>query len=187
MKDDSETFPRGFLFGTASSAYQCEGGNSWSDWAVAEAAEGRTAAPRGRKLAEACGEAADFWNRYRSDFVLAREVGSGIHRISIEWSRVVPSPDTLNREALLRYRDMVLAMRERGIEPMVCLHHFTLPAWIAKRGGLLSRRLVLAEFGRFVRSVIDVLGNSVSWWVTVNEPGILATCSYLAGTFPPFT
>lgn len=185
MDETHASFPPGFLWGTASSAYQTEGGNEWSDWYAEEQKD--LPRPEGRRrFAETSGRATDFWNRYEEDLDIARALGVGIHRISIEWGRVMPVPGRPDGEVLKRYRRVLLAMRQRGIEPMVCLHHFTLPAWLAGRGGLLARKETLGAFESYVRLVVETLGDLATRWVTINEPGILASCGYLVGNFPPF-
>jgi beta-glucosidase len=79
---------------------------------------------------------------------------------------------------------MLSALRGAGIEPMVTLHHFTLPQWLADRGGILSGEFP-SRFASFARVVAGALGDACNLWVTVNEPNVLAAHSYLLGAWPP--
>src|SRR5574342_539878 len=120
-------FPRGFLWGTATAAHQVEGNNTNNQWWQWEE-QGHT---KGRS-----GLACDWWGgRWREDFDRAAEGGQNAHRLSVEWSRIQPTPDTWDEDALERYRSMLRGLRERGMTPMVTLHHFTDPLWFYERNG----------------------------------------------------
>lgn len=111
-------FPKNFLWGAATSSHQVEGGNSGNDWWAWEAAG---------KVSEPSGAAADHYNRYRHDFDLAKELRHNAHRFSLEWWRIEPEEGKFSAEGIAHYRDVLLALRERGIEPVVTIHHYTLP------------------------------------------------------------
>ncbi|HEY5983361.1 MAG TPA: family 1 glycosylhydrolase, partial [Anaerolineales bacterium] len=112
-------FTRNFLWGTATSAYQVEGANTNNQWHAWEQA-GRT-----RDLS---GLACDWWGgRWQEDFDRARQAHQNAHRLSVEWSRIQPAPDVWDEAALEQYRTMLRGLRERGLTPMVTLHHFTDP------------------------------------------------------------
>ena len=88
-------FPRGFLWGTATAAYQVEGNNPNSNWYAWEQEPGRII--HGDKAGLAC----DWWNgRWREDFHRAAEAAQNAHRMSIEWSRIQPSPDRWDEDAI---------------------------------------------------------------------------------------
>ena len=130
-------FPKGFLWGTASSAYQTEGNNkncNWY-WYFEEHADLKKPDFK-RRLKEPCGTACDFWNRYQDDFDSAEAMGIQIHRLSIEWSRVFPTEDHIDKAALAHYKEMLQNLKSRNIKIMLCLHHFTFPQWISESGGL---------------------------------------------------
>ncbi|MEW5783978.1 MAG: family 1 glycosylhydrolase [Bacillota bacterium] len=115
-------FPDDFFWGTAASAYQVEGNNRHTDWFAMEAAEQRKP-PAKRRIKEPCGAACDHWRRYAEDYDLARQLGVQVHRLSVDWARVCPSRDELDEGALEHYREMLLALRSRGIKVMLCLSH----------------------------------------------------------------
>jgi len=170
-------FPAGFLWGTATSAHQVEGGNTnqWSEW---ERQLGHIW--RGQRSGDAC----NWWRDAEADFDRAAALGQNAHRLSIEWSRIEPSEGTFDQHALERYRQMLRGLRQRGIEPMVTLHHFTDPLWLANDGGWLDARTP-ARFARFAEHAVRALGDLCSLWCTINEPVICATQGYLNGEFPP--
>jgi beta-glucosidase len=106
------------------------------------------------------------------------------YRMSVEWARIEPRPGRFDAQALDTYRQMLGALRDAGIEPMVTLHHFTLPEWLAERGGVLADEFP-ARLARFARAAIDALGDLCALWITINEPNVLAAHAYLLGVWPP--
>jgi beta-glucosidase len=113
-------FPRGFLWGTATAAHQVEGNNTNNNWWTWEQQEGRIL--HGHKSGLAC----DWWGgRWKEDLDRAVETGQNAHRFSIEWSRIQPTPDRWDEEALDRYRAILRGMLDRGLTPMVTLGRTT--------------------------------------------------------------
>ena len=171
-------FPASFLFGTATSATQIEGGCTTSDWFEFARQPGRVKG--GDRPDVAC----DAWRRWEGDVALQKSLGLGAHRMSIEWARIEPREGEIDRAVLDRYREMIGALRDAGIEPMVTLHHFTLPAWLAARGGVLAAGFA-ERLARFARVVVGALGDVCRRWITINEPNVLAAQAYLLGVWPP--
>ncbi len=175
-----------FFWGAATSAHQVEGGmaNDWSKW---EYSHDRLADLKARNLNPdnfISGRAADHYRRFEEDFTLAASLGHNAHRFSIEWSRIEPIEGVFNEAALNHYRDVILALRRRGLEPFVTLWHFTLPRWLAKKGGWLHRQSP-EYFARYSAKVAAALGDIVTYWITINEPEIYAKNAYLFGIWPP--
>ncbi len=175
---DLPRFPSEFLFGTATSATQIEGGCTTSDWHEFARRPGRI------KNGDTPDRACEAWERFEEDVVLQVSLGLGTHRMSIEWARIEPREGEIDRAALDRYRGMLGALRDARIEPMVTLHHFTLPTWLAARGGVLAKGFP-DRLARFARVSAEALGDLCSLWVTINEPNVLAAGSYLLGEWPP--
>lgn len=173
--DSTFRFPHGFMLGAATSAHQVEGYCHDNDWWAWEASG---------QVAERSGEACDHYRRFREDFDLSHELGHNTHRFSLEWSRIEPAPGRFNDEALRHYREVLIALRERGMEPIVTLHHFTLPTWLAAIGGWRNPASV-AFFERFVRVAIYACGDLASWWITINEPLGYVFKAYVSGQWPP--
>lgn len=173
-------FPDGFLWGTATAAHQVEGDNTGSDWWEWEHR-------RGSPVAEPSGSAIEHYARYRDDVALIASLGFGLYRFSVEWARVEPEEGRFDSEAFRHYRAVVAAVRSNGMIPMVTLHHFTVPRWLAARGGFLAPDAP-SLFERYCRAVATALEDEVDWYCTINEPGVLALGGYLAAFgWPPGT
>jgi len=168
-------FPKDFLWGAALSAYQAEGNNVNSDWWDWEKSQG---------VKEPSGEACRHYQLYKEDFDLAKQLNHNCHRLSIEWSRIQPEENEFSSLEMEHYKDVILSLRERSIEPIVTLHHFTNPLWFAKLGGWRSEKSI-AYFLSYVKYVVEALSDKVSFWVTINEPMVYTYYSYIIGEWPP--
>jgi beta-glucosidase len=168
-------FPEGFLWGAATSSHQVEGNNRWNDWWDYEASG---------RLPYRSGDACRHYELYTRDFDMAQSWGHRAHRFSIEWSRIEPEEGRWDEEAVAHYRDVIQALRQRGLEPVVTLHHFSNPSWFLRKGGWLCRSSVRV-FDRYVRYVAQALGTEVRYWITINEPTVYAKHGYVLGDWPP--
>ena len=168
-------FPPGFLWGSATSAHQVEGNNIHSDWWAWEQAG---------RVKDRSGLACDHYRRFAEDFDLAESLGHTAHRCSIEWARVEPAEGQWDDEALAHYGDVVRALRQRRLEPIVTLHHFTSPQWFVAQGGWLNASSV-DRFARYVRKVVEAIGPSVRYWISINEPLVYVRMHYVQGVGPP--
>ena len=174
----SLTFPSSFLWGTATASHQVEGGNANNDWWNWEQSPGHIR--DGTRSGLAC----DHYRRFREDFDLLADLHQNAHRLSLEWSRIEPRPGEFDPAAMRHYRDVLEYLRRRNVEPVVTLHHFSNPIWLAERGGWENAEVV-DRFGRYVAEVVSAFGDLVRYWVTINEPVIYAGMGYLAGAWPP--
>src|SRR5262245_50948840 len=170
-------FLAGFLWGAATSAHQVEGGNTSNDWWRFEHRPG--AVLGGRCSGDACRHL-EFFDQ---DFALAQADGHTAHRFSLEWSRLELSPGRFDPGAVAHYHHVLASLRGRGITPIVTLHHFTNPLWIADAGGWEAPRVV-DWFERFVRFCAREFGGEVDWWCTVNEPEVFAFRGWSEGVWP---
>ena len=155
-----------------------EGNNTNNDWWAFEQRPG--AIWTGDRSGLAC----DWWRNAELDFDCMAGMGHNTHRLSVEWSRIEPQEGVFDPGAMARYRQMLLGLRQRGIEPMVTLFHFSSPLWLARQGGW-SNPAVVGYFRRFVRYTVEQLGDLVTLWCTINEPNIYALMGYLAGIHAP--
>jgi beta-glucosidase len=172
-------FPRGFLWGTATASHQVEGNNTLNNWCAWEQAAGHILENH------TSGLACDWWGgRWREDFDRAAAAGQNAHRLSIEWSRIQPTPDRWDEEALDRYIEMLRGLHERKMTPLVTLHHFTDPIWLAELGGWGNEQVV-GYFNAYVGKVVEALREYANLWVTINEPNVLSISAYLLGIWPP--
>jgi len=170
-------FPEGFLWGTATSSYQYEGGNTHNQWYRWEQ-QGHTGAGEG------CGKAVNWWDSAESDFALVEHMGHNALRLSLEWSRIEPDEGQWDSAAFDRYRTMLADLRDRRIKPMVTLHHFTEPLWFADRGGF-ARDDNIGFFVRYVTRAVENLRDLCDFWITINEPNVYVSMGYVLGIYPP--
>jgi beta-glucosidase len=158
-------FPQGFVWGSATSAHQTEGNNLASDWWYMEHTPGSP-------TVEPSGDACDSYHRYGEDIELLAAAGLHSYRFGVEWARVEPAPGEFSRAALQHYQLMIDTCLERGVEPVVTLHHFTNPRWVRAEGSWRNDATV-ERFARYTDLVTSTL-TGVSRYCTVNEPNIVA-------------
>ncbi len=185
--------PERFFIGTATSGYQCEGGynsgdgprNNWAEW---EPLPGR----------ERTGSTTRFFDFPERDLDLARGLGLNAHRLTLEWARLVPvrvrmklaAPPPWDDAALTRYVDILAGCRQRGLEPIVSLHHFTHPYWLGLDPWLSDEGQ--EHFCSHVETLVARINerllarghDPIRLWLTVNEPNVLAPGTYLARWMP---
>ena len=177
-------FPEPFLFGAATAAYQIEGspladGAGASIWHRFSHTPGRT--HNGDTGDVAC----DHYNRWKDDIALMRELGLDAYRFSIAWSRILPDgTGAVNQRGLDFYRRLVDALLEAGIQPVVTLYHWDLPAALDDRGGWLNRD-VSWWFADYAQVMFRALDDRVAMWCTLNEPWVVADAGYLHGVHAP--
>jgi beta-glucosidase len=173
------TFPEGFLWGAATASHQVEGNNRNNDWWQWEK-QPNTIAEGGRS-----GVAADWWaGRAEEDLRRAAAMGHTAHRLSLEWSRLEPTPGVWDDAAFNRYRTILKTCTELRITPVVTMYHFTLPRWASEKGGWRNPDLA-GQFGRYAAECMLRLGDVVSWWATMNEPMILIYMAYVGKRWTP--
>lgn len=190
-------FPAGFLWGAATAAHQIEGGmnNSWTQWEkdnaqrLADGAKEKWQKWQQEKFPEMfqrenyiSGRCCDHYNLYEKDFDLAREGGHNAHRFSIEWSRIEPEEGKFNEKEIEHYRNVLKALRDRGMEPFATLWHWTEPAWL--KDGWANKKAP-EYFSRFVEKVAGEFKDLVKFWIVVNEPNVGLGFGYFLGSQPP--
>lgn len=176
-------YPQNFLWGSATSSHQVEGGCRNNNWARFERSNGPDGLPRvadGQRAGNAC----DHWNRFREDIALMKALGLNAYRFSVEWSKIEPEAGRFDEAALEHYREVLAALHRAEVVPMVTLHHFTNPLWFEDLGAF-SAEEAPELFGRFVGKVVESLGRQVRFWCTINEPTVYAVNGYVTGEFPP--
>ena len=168
MSKKIRKFPKGFLWGSSVSSYQVEGDVKNCDWS--EKFPARTAC--------------NYYLNYEHYFDLAKELNQNVHRFSPSWSRIQPEEGKFDRKHLEHYRKLILALKERGITPMVTIWHWTLPIWMAEKGGWQNSKFP-EYFEQYTRFVVEELHDVVDLWLTTNEPMIYTSLAYIMGKFPP--
>jgi beta-glucosidase len=177
-------FPKDFLWGAATAAYQIEG-------AVQEDGRGETiwdrfCATPGKIFAGHTGEVAcDHYHRYREDIILMRELGLRSYRFSIAWARILPAGGGRpNPAGLDFYQRLVDALAEAGIVPMATLYHWDLPQALQDQGGWEARDTA-SRFADYAAVLFDALGDRVPLWITHNEPYVSAYIGHKTGEHAP--
>ncbi|KAF3337062.1 Beta-glucosidase 25 [Carex littledalei] len=179
-------FPSGFVFGTASSAYQYEG-------AVDEGSRGVSiwdtliSKPAGRVLDFSNANiAVDHYHRYQSDVDLMKDMGMDAYRFSISWSRIFPNgTGDPNPEGIRYYNSLINELLAKGIEPYVTLYHWDLPQALQdKYGGWLDNQIV-EDFGHYAFMCFKEFGDRVKRWITINEPQGVSIEGYDTGLQAP--
>ncbi|MDD5245960.1 MAG: glycoside hydrolase family 1 protein [Candidatus Omnitrophica bacterium] len=168
-------FPKDFLWGASTSAYQVEGQNSNCDWWRWEKKAG---------LKDLSGDACRHYDLFDQDFALARKLNHNAHRLSIEWSRIEPGKGEFSSQEISHYIEVIDSLHRNALEPLVTLHHFTNPLWFADSGAWLEKSGVDC-FLEYVRRTVEALADKVRYWITINEPLVYVYHAYLLGVWPP--
>jgi beta-glucosidase len=179
------TFPKGFLWGAGTYAYQVEGaafedGKGESIW-------DRFCTIPGKILNGDSGlVACDHYHRYREDIQLMKELGLQSYVFSVAWPRVIPQGrGAVNQKGLDFYERLIDGLLEAGIEPFVTLYHWDLPQALEDQlGGWLNRETAYA-FAEYTDVVTRRLGDRVRRWLTLNEPAVTAFDAYESGEHAP--
>jgi beta-glucosidase len=173
-----------FIFGAASSAYQIEGGvkedgkgpSIWDDFSHIE---GKTANGDNGDLA------CDSYHKAEEDVALLKELGVKAYRFSVSWTRILPEGiGAVNQKGLQYYQKLISLLKEAGIEPIVTLFHWDLPAVLQQQGGFLSEKMPM-WFREYSKAVVQGLGKDVKYWITINEPQCIIGNGYRDGTHAP--
>ncbi|KAG8074016.1 hypothetical protein GUJ93_ZPchr0006g42199 [Zizania palustris] len=179
------SFPEGFVFGTASAAYQYEG-------AVKEDGRGQTIWD---KFAHTFGKITDFSNadvavdqyhRFEEDVQLMADMGMDAYRFSVAWARIYPNGvGQVNQAGIDHYNKLIDALLAKGIQPYVTLYHWDLPQALEdKYGGWLHRQIII-DFAAYAETCFEAFGDRVKHWITLNEPHTAAIQGYDAGLQAP--
>ncbi len=178
------TFPKNFIWGVATSAYQIEGawnedGRGLSIWDTFSHTPGKIANNENGDIT------ADHYHRWKEDFALLSDMGIQAYRFSTAWPRILPEgTGRVNKKGLDFYDRLVDELLKRKIEPYVCLFHWDLPQALQDKGGWPSRETA-RHFAEYARVVADRLGDRVKIWFTHNEPWVAAFVGHFLGDHAP--
>ncbi|GAA1701100.1 glycoside hydrolase family 1 protein [Microbacterium sediminicola] len=180
-------FPASFLWGGATAANQIEGayneggkGLSVQDVMPQGIVAPRTAEPTPDNLKL---EAIDFYHRYAEDIALFAEMGFGVYRFSIAWSRIFPNGDDAepNEEGLAFYDRVLDELERHGIEPLVTISHYETPLALAERFDGWKSRELIGFYERYARTLFERYGARVKYWLTFNEINSLLHAPFMSG------
>lgn len=181
---DRPVFPDNFLWGCSTAAFQIEG-SPLADGAGPSIWQQFCHTP-GKILNGDTGDiACDHYHRYGDDIALMRQLGMQAYRFSIAWGRVLPDGlGPVNKCGLDFYDRLVDTLLAAGIRPMATLYHWDLPQALDDRGGWLNPEIA-KWFGDYAELVFKRLDDRVQYWITINEPWVVADHGYLHGTHAP--
>ena len=183
-KFSKQLFGDDFIWGVATAALQIEGscdadGKGESIWDVF--AEKKGAIKNGHKPTHAC----DFYNRYKEDIDLVKQLHIPNFRFSIAWSRILPNgTGKINRAGINHYNKVIDYCLKQGIEPWVTLYHWDLPQALEAKGGWTNREIVI-WFTEFVNVCAKHFGDRVKNWMIMNEPSVFTGAGYFFGIHAP--
>lgn len=177
-------FPKDFLWGTTTSAYQIEG--AWNIDGKGESVWDRYTHIPGKIVNNDNGDVAcDHYHLYKEDVKLLRELGVQTYMFSIAWPRIFPNGSGIpNKQGMDFYKNLVALLNDGGIRPMVNLFHWEMPQKLQDAGGWANRETAFI-FERYVRFVFRELGDRVPYWITFSEPWVSSFVSYWFGGHPP--
>lgn len=154
-------FPADFLLGAATAAHQVEGNNTNSDfWAMEQVSPSMFKEPSGICV--------DHYNRYKEDIDLLAGAGLNAYRFSIEWARIEPEKGVFDKKEIEHYRTVLRYCREKGVTPIVTMHHFSSPKWLITEGGW-EEYSASGYFAKYCKYVVRELGNEMAYVCTINE------------------
>lgn len=175
-------FPKEFLWGCASAAFQVEGaydsdGKAPGIWDALS--DGHI------RFNENGNTACDHYHRYKEDVAIMKQLGMKSYRFSVSWPRVMSAKGVVNEKGLQFYVDLVDELVRAGIEPMVTLFHWNLPMWMYELGGWRTESII-DEFAEYTKVVVSALSDKVTYWMTINEPQLFIGAGYVDGNHAPF-
>lgn len=162
----SGAVPADFIWGVASSAFQSEGGHLDSN-----GIRSNDTHPDQDRY----GNSVDFRHRYREDVALAHDLGVNTYRIGINWARVEPPQGQIDQDELAYYDDLMFALKQAGIAPLITLDHLDFPGWVTDQGGWTNPKTT-AEFVNYASLIVKRYHQDVHLWITFNEAAF-----YIAG------
>ena len=172
-----KSFPKDFLWGASTSAYQVEGANL--SYGKGPSCQDVKELPEGTASLDIC---ADHYHRYEEDIALMAEMGFKTYRFSIAWTRLLPEgTGKVNQEGIDHYNKVIDTCLKYHIEPLVTMFHFDMPDALDQRGSWSNRESV-DWFVNFAKVMFENFGDRVKYWLTINEQNMLTLVGPLIGT-----
>ncbi|MEO6418217.1 MAG: glycoside hydrolase family 1 protein [Polyangiaceae bacterium] len=187
---DEVTFPNGFMWGSASAAFQVEKGDAHTDWGHWVGTAGKI---KNGDSPDVGGP--DAFAHFDDDIKSMKDSGQNAYRFSIEWGRIYPTraafdADLPDADAVMAYDTLLTKLKAAGMTPLVTLNHFALPDYLSDvtkptepQGWENQETTDL--FVTFSSRMAKRWGDKVDWWVTINEPLVVVVTGYIQGGSPP--
>jgi len=115
---------------------------------------------------------------------LVKNLNCKAYRLGVEWARIEPTEGQFNLNEINHYKQVLQAAKNKGLQTVLTLWHWTNPVWLAQTGGWANKKTV-DYFIRYVEVIVKELGQNVDFWITLNEPMIHIGFGYIFGNFPP--
>lgn len=182
----NKKFPSQFFWGCATSAHQIEGDltNDWSEWEKSDRRLKDLQNKQRDPLDFISGKAANSYVEMNADIKCLKDLSCNAYRFSVDWSRIEPEEGKFNEEVLEHYKNFIIKLRANNIEPFITLWHWPIPLWLKDKGGW-GNKAIVNYFARFVEKTATYLNAEVNFWITLNEPMVYTSQSYLVGEWPP--
>ncbi|WP_422449020.1 glycoside hydrolase family 1 protein [Thermoanaerobacterium sp. DL9XJH110] len=182
------TLPKDFILGASASAWQTEGWAGKKSWQDSYIDIWYKSNPEMWHNGYGPAIATDFYNRYREDIKLMAEIGLNAYRTSIDWSRFIKDYETaeVDEDAAGYYSRVIDELIKNGIEPMICLEHYELPAELFNKYGGWGSKHVAELYVKYAEQAFKLFGDKVKYWFTFNEPIVIQTRVYLDSVRYPF-
>ncbi|XP_039133544.1 furostanol glycoside 26-O-beta-glucosidase-like [Dioscorea cayenensis subsp. rotundata] len=183
-----QSFPPGFTFGAATSAYQIEG--AWNEGGRGPSIWDTFTQQHPEKIADGSNGniAADSYHRYKEDVKLLKNMNVDSYRFSISWSRILPKGSLkggINQEGINYYNNLINELIKNGITPYVTLFHWDVPQALEDEyGGFLNKKIMF-DFKDYCEICFKEFGDRVKHWITLNEPWSLSSMGYGLGRHAP--
>ncbi|XP_023312869.1 myrosinase 1 [Anoplophora glabripennis] len=182
----NKKFPENFMFGTATAAYQVEGG--WNEDGKGENIWDYLTHSNPNPIAD--GSTADIscdsYHKYKEDVAMLKELGVDHYRFSISWSRVLPNgtADKINLAGVTYYKNLIKELKSNNIEPLITLYHWDLPQVLQEQGGWTDE-FIIDAFADYAKVCFELFGEDVKYWLTFNEPKQTCLYGYDYGSIAP--
>ncbi|MFK8102274.1 MAG: GH1 family beta-glucosidase [Saprospiraceae bacterium] len=178
-------FPKGFVWGSATSSYQIEGawnkdGKGPSIWDAFCQIPGKVHAGDTGNLA------CDHYHKLEEDIALMKAMGLKAYRFSIAWARILPKgKGEINLAGIQFYQNLIDQLLAQGIEPWVTLYHWDLPLALQFEDDGWLGEATVDHFANYAVICFEYFGDRVKNWITINEAWVVAMLGYGQGVFAP--
>ena len=178
-------FPKDFLWGSASAAYQVEG--AWQEDGKGASVWDDFVRIPGKTFKGTNGDVAvDHYHRFKEDVALMKEQGLKTYRFSVAWTRIFPEGrGEVNQAGLDFYLALIDELLAAGIEPMVTLYHWDLPKALQEAYGGWESRQIIEDFTNYAATLFEAFRGKVKYWVSLNEQNVFTSLGYLLAAHPP--
>ena len=185
MQGNKNAFPKDFLWGSASAAYQVEG--AWDEDGKGPSIWDEFVKVPGTTYKNTNGDVAvDHYHHLEEDVRLMAEMGLKTYRFSIAWARIFPtSMDEVNQKGLDFYHKLIDLCLENNVEPMVTIYHWDLPLFLQEKYRGWESREIIADFKKYAVTLFEAYGSKVKYWITINEQNIFTRMGWMTAQHPP--